>query len=124
MEKVFGKASTIKYIDSKNKMVVIVGKNKKTFDIKTTKEPINKTIDKQIKNKENVQKELNQETKKLQSLFLKQLNNNNQSSKNKSQIVKELGYLTNKIESIDYTLRQLRDYQETHKNRTIRTIQF
>ena len=120
MEKVFGKSTTIKYLNDQGKIKVIIGKKTKTLDIKLTQEPVNKTIDKQLKEREKIQNELNKETKKLQQIFLKDLKTGKNKT-NKNTVVKEIGQLTNKIETIDYTLRQLRHYP--HKNRTIRTIQ-
>lgn len=121
MDKVFGKPTTIKYIDNKGKVHVIAGKKQKSFDIKLTKESVQLTIKQTIKQKEKTQEELDTQTKKLQKIFIKELNKNN-NIKEKLQIVKEIEYLNNQLKTYDYTLRQLRDY--THKDRTIRTIQF
>lgn len=123
MEKVFGKPNTIKYIDNKGKVHVIIGKKQKSFDIKLTKQPVDKTIKQTIKQRDKVQDDLNSQTGKLQKIFIKNLNKKNNNT-NKSQVVKEIGQLTNQIETYDYTIRQLRDYSYTHKNRIVRTIQF
>lgn len=122
MDKIFGKSSTIKYIDNKGKLQVIIDKKRKNFDIKLDKELVEKTIQKKLIEKEKIQNQLNKESNKLQNIFIKQLKNNRNNDKNK--IVKEIGHLTNQLETIEYTIRYLQDYQQKNKYRIIRTIEF